>query len=152
MADTRSPQQRSAIMRAVGTKNTGPELAVRRMLHRVGYRYRLHGRELPGSPDIVLPRFSKVVFVHGCFWHGHKCRFGRPPKSRTDYWLPKLLQNKERDRRNRRALRALGWSVLVVWQCEVRNPIKLQEKLLRFAGDRESVHPRLQRKKAENIT
>jgi DNA mismatch endonuclease (patch repair protein) len=132
MADTRSPLQRSAIMRAVSTKNTGPEIVVRRMLHREGYRFGLHRRDLPGSPDIVLPKHSKIVFVHGCFWHGHKCRYGRPPKSRSEYWLPKLAANKKRDLRNRAALRRVGWSVLVVWQCETRDPESLRTKLLKF--------------------
>lgn len=132
MTDTRSPQQRSAIMRSVRTEDTGPELVVRRVLHQAGYRFRLHRRDLPGSPDIALPRLSKIIFVHGCFWHGHGCKYGRPPKSRTEYWMPKLAANKARDRRNRRTLRSLGWSVLVIWQCEMRNPAKLREKLLRF--------------------
>jgi len=133
MTDTRSPEQRSRIMKAVGTKHTGPELIVRKMLHGLGCRYALHCRDLPGSPDIVMPSRRKIVFVHGCFWHGHKCRYGRPPKSRTDYWLSKVETNAKRDRRNQVALRRGGWSVLVVWQCQTRDAQRLRDKLLSFA-------------------
>jgi len=132
MVDTRSPSQRSMIMRSVGTKNTGPEVRVRRILHRHGYRFALHRRDLPGSPDVVLPKWSKVVLVHGCFWHGHTCRYGRPPKSRANYWLPKIAANKARDKRNRAELKKAGWKVLVVWQCEIRHSEKLEDKLLEF--------------------
>src|SRR4051812_4371582 len=132
MADTRSPEQRSKIMSAVGTKDTGPEMIVRRILHAAGCRYGLHRRDLPGSPDVVMPSRKKIVFVHGCFWHGHKCRYGRPPKSRSEYWLPKLTANALRDKLNQSRLAKAGWSVLVVWQCETRRPIRLKEKLIRF--------------------
>ena len=132
MADSRSPQQRSKIMSSVGTKNTGPELFVRRLLHAEGYRFSLHRRDLPGAPDIVMRRYGKVIFVNGCFWHAHSCRYGRPPKSRGDYWLPKLAKNAERDKQNISKLRKSGWSVLVVWQCETKRPSSLRTKILRF--------------------
>ncbi|WP_275299831.1 very short patch repair endonuclease [Achromobacter ruhlandii] len=118
MVDTRSPEQRRRIMQAVGTKDTGPEWIVRRWLHSRGYRYRLHPQTLPGRPDIVLPGRRLVIFVHGCFWHGHDCSKGRAPKSRLDYWQPKLHANKQRDGRNVTELENLGWRVLTVWQCQ----------------------------------
>lgn len=121
-------------MAAIKGKDTGPEMLVRRMLHRGGYRYRLHRRDLPGRPDIVFPGRRAVVFVHGCFWHQHKakeCR-ARPPKSNLDYWLPKLQRNVERDAKNMEALAAAGWRVLVVWECEVRDKEALSRKLIEF--------------------
>lgn len=135
MTDTRTLDQRRRIMQAVGTKDTGPEWAVRRLLHANGYRYRLHRKDLPGRPDIVLPGRRKVVFVHGCFWHGHNCPKGQAPKSRGDYWLPKLLANSARDARNERELVALGWDVLTVWQCETKQEQTLLAKLRAFVED-----------------
>ncbi len=132
MADTRSKEQRRRIMQAVGYKDTGPEMTVRRILHRLGYRYRLHRKELPGNPDIVFPAREKAILVHGCFWHGHGCRYGQPPKSRHDYWLPKLEQNMERDAKNIRALESLGWETLTVWQCEAKNIDSLTKELVGF--------------------
>lgn len=134
MVDTRSPAQRSKIMKSVGTRNTGPEIVVRKVLHALGYRFRLYRNDLPARPDIVLPGRRKVVLVHGCFWHGHGCAKGRLPKSRLDYWRPKIAENKKRDRRNVGKLRSLGWKVLVVWQCETKSPEKLRSKLLKFVG------------------
>lgn len=122
-------------MSAVKTHNTAPEVAVRSLLHSLGYRFSLHRKDLPGTPDIVLARHGTVVFVHGCFWHAHGCAIGRPPKSRSEYWAPKLDANKLRDQRNARALRAMGWRVLTVWQCELRFPAKLATRL-RKALDR----------------
>ena len=130
--DTRSPEQRRRIMQSVGVKHTGPEWAVRRLLHSNGYRYRLHPNTLPGRPDIVFLSRRKAIFVHGCFWHGHGCDKGRAPKSRLDYWGPKLEANKARDARNEAALRELGWEILTVWQCETRNPEALLQKLKSF--------------------
>ncbi len=132
MTDHVTPPKRSEIMKAVGTKDTGAEMTVRRLLHAGGYRYRLHRRDLPGSPDIVFPRLRKVLFVHGCFWHGHGCDKGRLPKSRLDYWLPKIESTKERDRRCVAALAELGWSAGVVWQCELRDIAALTLKLNSF--------------------
>lgn len=106
-------------MQSVKQKDTGPEQAVRRALFAAGYRYRLHRRDLPGSPDIVFPSRRKAIFVHGCFWHGHGCAKGRLPKSKTEYWGPKIEANRARDERNARDLKALGWDVLAVWQCEL---------------------------------
>ncbi|HVU06825.1 MAG TPA: very short patch repair endonuclease [Candidatus Paceibacterota bacterium] len=134
MADTRTPEQRSRIMRSVGTKNTGPEMIVRRLLHRDGYRFALHRKDLPGSPDIVLPKYRKIVFVHGCFWHGHDCGKGKLPKSRKAYWGAKIAANKARDKKRIAALRRLKWSVAVVWQCQTKTPDKLRTELLRFVG------------------
>lgn len=132
MADTRTPEQRRRIMQSVGTRDTGPELKVRRALFSAGYRYRLHRRDLPGSPDIVFPARKKAILVHGCFWHSHGCSKGKAPKSRVEYWRPKLEANKARDMRNLRDLQALGWAVLVVWQCEVADPETLFQRLTAF--------------------
>jgi DNA mismatch endonuclease (patch repair protein) len=132
MADTRTPEQRRYIMQSVGTKNTGPELALRRLLFGLGYRYRLHSKKLPGSPDIVFPGKKKAIFVHGCFWHGHGCPKGQAPKSHRNYWQLKLSGNQERDRKKRQQLEALGWSVLIVWQCELKDSESLKQKVVLF--------------------
>lgn len=120
MVDHVSEKRRSWIMSKVRQKDTKPELTLRRALHRLGYRYRLHCRDLPGSPDIVFPSRRKVIFVHGCFWHGHGCRWGMLPKSRPEYWKPKIESNRERDAKSLVALREAGWETMVVWQCELR--------------------------------
>ena len=130
--DTRTPEQRRRIMQSVRSKDTGPERVVRKSLHRAGYRFRLHRKDLPGKPDIVLPRYRKAIFVHGCFWHAHGCQKGQPPKSRQDYWLPKLQENVKRDRTKIEQLEALGWSVLVVWQCEIKDHEQLAVRLQGF--------------------
>jgi len=106
-------------MQSVRTANTGPEISLRRALHARGFRYRLHASRLPGRPDIVFPGRKIAVFVHGCFWHGHGCRWGKLPKSKVDYWGPKIESNRSRDARNIRELRKLGWRAVVVWQCEL---------------------------------
>ncbi|MFI5269514.1 MAG: very short patch repair endonuclease [Chloroflexota bacterium] len=129
MADTRTKTQRSAIMRSVQSKNTGPELVVRRFLHRLGFRFRLHVKNLPGRPDIVLSKHRTAIFVHGCFWHAHGCKIGQPPKSRPEFWEPKLRRNRERDAANEIALARLGWNVLTVWQCETQRPEEMKAKL-----------------------
>ena len=134
MVDTRWPEQRRRIMQSVKTKDTGPELTVRRALYVAGYRFRLHRKDLPGRPDIVLPGRRKAIFVHGCFWHGHGCAKGRGSKSRLEYWGPKLEANRERDTRNRNALIDLGWDVLTLWQCELSDTEALNERLRRFLG------------------
>ena len=121
MADHVTADGRSYIMSMVRQKDTKPELALRRALHRLGYRFRLHRRDLPGSPDIVFLSRKKVVFVHGCFWHGHGCKWGQLPKSRPEYWKPKIETNRERDKRALTELREAGWEPLVVWQCELRD-------------------------------
>lgn len=119
MADTVSPAVRSRVMAAVKGQNTRPEIVVRKALHAAGYRFRLHRRDLPGRPDVVLPRHRVVVFVHGCFWHGHNCRRGRKPSSNTDFWSAKLTRNVERDRAVAEALAARGWAVETVWECSL---------------------------------
>ncbi|WP_439851669.1 very short patch repair endonuclease [Pseudomonas syringae] len=117
-------------MRAVKRENTSPELTVRRLLHALGLRFRLHKRSLPGSPDIVLRKHKAVIFVHGCFWHRHPgCRYASTPKTRQEYWMPKFLANIERDARKASELEALGWKVLTVWECETRNLAVLEERL-----------------------
>jgi len=114
-------------MRAVKARNTSPEMAVRRVLHAAGYRYRLHRRDLPGKPDIVFPSRRKAIFVHGCFWHGHDCRRGaRAPKTNADYWRAKIARNVERDRVTAAAFDSIGWQRLVIWECEVPAPNLLQ--------------------------
>lgn len=122
-------------MAAVGTKDTGAEKAVRSVVHRLGYRYSLRRTDLPGKPDLVLVSRRKVIFVHGCFWHGHSCRYGRLPKSRGDYWQPKLSANKARDRLRARQLRSGGWSVLTVWQCELKNERRLEARIAGFLDE-----------------
>lgn len=119
--DIVSPTKRSAMMRAVKQKNTGPELRLRKMLHALGYRYRLHPKELPGKPDLVFPSRRTVIFVHGCFWHGHDCRAGRAPSSNTEYWNSKIAANRERDSRTVAALEERGWRVLTVWECMLKD-------------------------------
>ena len=136
MPDVFSKEKRSWIMSRVKGRDTKPEILVRSFLHRMGYRFRIHRRDLPGNPDIVLPRFGKVVFVHGCFWHGHKaCPRSKRPTTNEDFWNKKLDGNIERDKRFRLELRRMGWKVLVVWECETRKPEKLLRKLERFLGD-----------------
>jgi len=125
--------QRSAIMAAVKGKNTTPEIAVRRLAHRLGFRFRLHSTHLPGRPDLVFPRLRKVIFVNGCFWHAHPCKRGkRIPENNRDYWIRKRRRNANRDRRVARELQQLGWEVLTIWECEMRIPDELAERIERF--------------------
>lgn len=122
MTDKLSPERRSANMRNIRSKHTSPEMAVRRLVHGMGYRYRLHVPTLPGKPDIVFPASRKIIEVRGCFWHQHKgCIEGRVPKSRIEYWKPKLSRNVKRDKANEKQLKKLGWRVLALWECEVRS-------------------------------
>ncbi|WP_073042245.1 very short patch repair endonuclease [Desulfacinum infernum] len=119
--DTVDKKTRSRIMASVGQRDTGPEMRLRHILHRLGLRYRLHDKKLPGSPDLVFPRFHAVVFVHGCFWHVHKgCQFSTRPSSRKEFWEKKFEANEKRDKRNYEALAASGWRVLVVWECAIK--------------------------------
>jgi DNA mismatch endonuclease, patch repair protein len=135
VVDTLTPERRSGNMRQIRSKNTAPEVLLRRMLHREGYRFRLHRPDLPGKPDLVFPARRKVIFVHGCFWHQHPgCREGRVPGSRRDYWEPKLARNQQRDMATQAALKEQGWQYLIVWECEVKNSNKVLEALLSFLG------------------
>ena len=119
-------------MRRVRREGTAPEMLVRRLLHSMGYRYRLHDPKLPGSPDIVLRRHRKVIFVHGCFWHRHDCSRATTPKANKSYWMKKFQRNMGRDAANREELKALGWQVLTVWECETKNLQELKNQLTLF--------------------
>ena len=135
--DTFTGPQRSQIMAAVKSKDTAPELTVRRMVHALGFRYRLHVRDLPGTPDMVFPRLRKIINVSGCFWHMHRCGRCRIPKSRRQYWTAKLNRNAARDKTNHRLLRRAGWRVLVVWECQTRTAFsdRLRARVAAFLGD-----------------
>ncbi|AVE05700.1 very short patch repair endonuclease [Pseudomonas palleroniana] len=133
--DTLTPSDRSLRMARVKSKGTKPEMVVRRLLFSMGYRYRLHDRSLPGSPDIIFRGRKKVIFVHGCFWHRHDgCPLARLPKSRLDFWIPKLEGNRERDTRTLHQLNSLGWDVLVIWECELKDLNLLEKMLNGFLG------------------
>ena len=130
MADIVDSKRRSELMAGVRSRNTTPELVVRRIAHRMGLRFRLHRKDLPGCPDLVFPKHRLVVFVHGCFWHRHEgCRHASIPKSRTDFWMTKFAANVARDRRQEAALQALGWRVLVIWGCETRDKMAVELRL-----------------------
>lgn len=131
--DIWSREKRSKVMSRILGKNTKPELLVRRLLTSMGYRYRLHVKELPGKPDIVLRKYNAIIFVHGCFWHLHTCRDGAIPKTRTEYWTDKLLRNKERDGLHINALKKNGWRVLRLWECEIeKHPDQVVTRILKF--------------------
>ena len=119
-------------MSRIRSKDTQPELAIRSYMHAHGYRFRLHRKDLPGRPDIVLPKHRKVILIHGCFWHGHSCVLGSKPKSNQAYWGPKLAGNKARDKRNKAELRRQGWSVLELWECDIRKWRSIPSKIARF--------------------
>lgn len=125
---------RSENMRRIRSKDTSPERTVRSMVHRLGFRFRLHRKDLPGKPDLAFPSRKKVIFVNGCFWHGHGCRsVARKPKTNTEYWVEKIRENKKRDARNRRKLRTMGWETLVIWECETeKDPERLRDRLVSF--------------------
>ena len=131
--DTLTPQQRSWVMSRVKQRHTTPEIAVRSIIWGLGYRFRLHATELAGHPDIVFRSRRKVIFVHGCFWHRHRCRQGqRTPKTRIDFWSAKFARNAARDTVVRRRLRRAGWKVLIVWECETRDVTKLTQRIAAF--------------------
>jgi DNA mismatch endonuclease, patch repair protein len=130
--DIISPERRSALMARIRGRDTGPEMIVRRLLHGLGYRFRVHLANLPGRPDVVLPSKGAVIFVHGCFWHRHNCGLGYMPKTRREFWRNKFDDNVRRDRRVRRELRAAGWRVLVIWECQTEEPSALASRLTRF--------------------
>lgn len=135
MTDIVDPKRRSEMMKSVRSRNTAPELAVRRIAHRMGLRFRLHRKDLPGRPDLVFPRHRLAVFVHGCFWHRHEgCRRASMPKSRTATWAGKFAANVERDARQQTALTSLGWRFLVVWECETKNEAAVERRLAASIG------------------
>lgn len=126
-------ERRSAIMRSIKSTNTKPELTIRSLVHSLGFRFRLHRSDLPGRPDIALPRLHRVIFVNGCFWHGHRCARGaRVPKSNRSYWIAKICRNKERDRQSLANLKKLGWQSLVIWECQIKDRDKLVARILKF--------------------
>jgi DNA mismatch endonuclease (patch repair protein) len=132
--DKISPERRSKNMRNIRGKNTAPELAVRKLCREIGFSgYRIHRKELPGKPDVAWLGRKLAVFVHGCFWHGHDCKEGlRKPKSNRAYWVPKIKRNQQRDLKNLNVLRASGWEVLIIWECEIKDMENLEKKLLKF--------------------
>lgn len=136
MTDVLTPEQRRRNMSAIRGADTKPERIVRSLAHRLGYRFRLHRRDLPGKPDLVFPSRRKVILVHGCFWHVHECPYGRvKPATNSGFWANKRGQNTARDQRNMAALEAAGWSVLVVWECETRKPEQLAQALREFLDE-----------------
>jgi len=135
MVDPLSKRDRSAFMARIGSKDTRPELVVRKLLHAMGYRYRLHHKGLPGRPDVAFTKRRKAIFVHGCFWHAHRgCAFAHAPKTHTEYWQAKLEGNCVRDKRNEQRLTALGWEVLTIWECELTSGDRLAPQLATFIG------------------
>lgn len=129
--DKLTPEHRSWNMGRIHSGNTKPEFAVRSLLHRMGYRFRLHSKDLPGKPDIVLPKYRTVVFVHGCFWHRHEgCKYSYTPKSRINFWKEKFKSNVERDKKKRTELERLGWKVIIIWECELSNAESVINKLI----------------------
>ena len=127
--------ERSRIMRSVKGRDTGPEMIVRRLTHKMGYRFRLHRADLPGNPDLVFPSRRAVVFVNGCFWHGHGCKRGaRTPKTNSEYWTAKIARNLERDKAHRSRLKGLKWRSLVLWECQLKDERRLRAKIRRFLG------------------
>lgn len=133
MADVFTPAERSAIMARIKGQNTKPEILVRKLVHSLGYRFRLHQNTIPGKPDLALPRHKKIIFVHGCFWHGHVgCVRATLPSTNIEFWKNKILGNKDRDARVRRKLRRGGWQVLVIWQCQTKSIESLTERLKLF--------------------
>lgn len=136
MADIVSSSKRAEMMSSVKQRHTKPEIAVRKILHSLGFRFRLHRKDLPGSPDIVLPKFRTVIFVHGCFWHQHKnCSKSRRPSSNQDYWNTKLDENISRDERKEKELSKLGWRIITIWQCEIRDLKTLTPKLKKLLAE-----------------
>lgn len=133
MADVLTPKQRSFNMSRIRNRDTKPEIIVRSIVHQLGYRYSLHKKDLPGKPDLVLVRHGKIINVHGCFFHMHACKYGKVvPATNAEFWLTKRLSNVERDRRNLRSLRELGWKVITIWECETKNVDRLGQKIQAF--------------------
>ncbi|VEN72843.1 putative very short patch repair endonuclease [Candidatus Desulfarcum epimagneticum] len=137
--DVFDKRKRSRIMGKIKGKHTKPEILVRSMLHKMGYRFRLHRKDLPGNPDITLPKFKKVIFVNGCFWHGHEnCKRSKRPATNSEFWNEKLNKNIRRDKKNIQELNEKGWEPLIIWTCEIKNEKKLKQKLGDFLKDRQS--------------
>ena len=135
MADVHEPETRSYNMSQISGKDTKPEMLVRKFLHGNGFRYRLHVKDLPGKPDLVLPKYNTVIFVNGCFWHAHEgCKYFKIPDTRTEWWKEKLYSNKERDERNKEILQSRGWSIITVWTCELK-PKKVKKKLNKLINE-----------------
>ena len=133
MVDQISPEHRSWNMSRIRSTNTRPEIAARSLLHRLGYRFSLHRRDLPGKPDIVLPKHKLVIFIHGCYWHRHpKCKMAYSPKTRVEFWENKFLENIARDKRNQKALKKLGWDVGIIWECETKDLDALKKIIVSF--------------------
>ncbi|WP_081025131.1 very short patch repair endonuclease [Pseudomonas amygdali] len=130
MTDVVDSATRSRMMAGIQGKNTSPELLIRKALHARGFRFRIHAKDLPGKPDLVLPKYSAVIFIHGCFWHGHDCRYFKVPKTRPEFWLEKIRKNQARDLSQIATLQSIGWRVLVVWECAVRSMKKQKSDLL----------------------
>ena len=133
--DTFTEKERSRIMAKIRFKDTKPEKVIRSLVHRIGYRFRLHRSDLPGKPDLVFPGRKKVIFVHGCFWHGHTCkRGGRQPKSNVEYWSAKIGKNRKRDSEHRKAYKKIGWQGLTIWECQIKkdNLENLEKKIVKF--------------------
>lgn len=142
MTDIVSPEKRSEMMSGIRGKNTKPEIIVRRLLHRLGYRFRLHRQDLPGKPDIVMPKWRTVIFVNGCYWHGHEdCHLFRPPKSRTEFWTSKIASNQTRDELSQTRLQDAGWKVLVIWECALSKKLSLSDEQLALAIEAALVSP-----------
>jgi DNA mismatch endonuclease Vsr len=138
--DIMSKQERSQRMSLIRSQNTTPELVVRSLIHHLGFRFRLHRRDLPGHPDVVFPSRRCVVFIDGCFWHGHECSIGHIPYSNSEYWQEKIARTKLRDSKNRKLLRKKGWRALIVWECEIKNTEELTKRLRRFLEDSGRTH------------
>ena len=130
--DTLSPAERSERMRAIRSKDTKPEMRVRRLVHGMGYRYRLHDRRIPGTPDLVFRPRRRAIFVHGCYWQGHACKLGRLPKSSLSFWQEKIATNRLRDERVQREIHGIGWHALVLWECELRDSERLKRSIKEF--------------------
>lgn len=130
MTDVVDVETRSRMMAKIRSKNTSPELLIRKALHARGFRFRVHVKNLPGTPDLVLPKYNAAIFIHGCFWHGHNCRYFKVPQTRPEFWIDKIGKNKERDERQLAAIQALNWRVLVIWECAVRTMNKDKTSLL----------------------
>jgi DNA mismatch endonuclease (patch repair protein) len=145
MTDRLTQARRSWLMSRIPGKDTLPEMRVRRLLHRLGYRFRLHVGALPGRPDIVFPARGKIVFVDGCFWHGHYCKRSKMPKSKTKFWTAKIETNQRRDRAVRARLRRMGWACLTVWECQTKDEARLRKRLVAFLGRPGSPPPRTRR-------